>query len=130
VYVKVRIVGVGVNLLYQVKREIQRIHLNGCRCNERLITKTEGSKLLAYTGLLGQVVVGRVWDCMMCTCVSEEGGNGEEGTDSEVPSLLAYTLRYVSLADLGRGCQFGLREPMHLCTCVSESILGFTCVHV
>jgi hypothetical protein len=25
--------------------------MNGCRCNERLITKTEGSKRLAYTGL-------------------------------------------------------------------------------
>jgi hypothetical protein len=58
--------------------------------------------------------VGRVWDCMMCTCVSEDGGDGE-GADSEAPSLLSYTLRYVSLAELGHVCQFGLREPMHLC---------------
>ena len=35
-------------------------------------------------------------------------------------TLLSYTLRYVSLAELGRGCQFGFREPMHLCTYVSE----------
>jgi hypothetical protein len=46
------------------------------------------------------VDVGRVWDCMLCTCVSEEGGDGE-GEISEAPSLLSYTLRYVSLAELG-----------------------------
>jgi hypothetical protein len=61
--------------------------------------------------------VGRVWDCMLCTCVSEEGGGGE-GVGSEAPSLLSYTLRYVSLAELGNVCQVGLREPMHLCACV------------
>jgi hypothetical protein len=44
------------------------------------------------------VVVRRGWDCMLCTCVSEEGGDGE-GADSEAPSLLSYTLRYVSLAE-------------------------------
>jgi hypothetical protein len=55
----------------------------------------------------------------LCTCVNEEGGDGE-GVVSEAPSLLSYTLIYVSLEDLGRACQFGLREPMHLCTCVSE----------
>jgi hypothetical protein len=63
--------------------------------------------------------VWRVWDGMLCTCVSEEGGDGE-GAGSEAPSLLSYTLRYVSLAELGTLCQFGLREPMHLCACVSE----------
>ena len=60
------------------------------------------------------VGVGRVWDCMICTCVSEEGG-GEKSADSESLSLMSYTLRdsealsllsytrrYVSLADLGR----------------------------
>jgi hypothetical protein len=57
--------------------------------------------------------VGRVWDCMLCTCVSEEGGGGE-GVDSEAPSLLSHTLRYVSLAELGNVCQVGLRERMHL----------------
>jgi hypothetical protein len=29
------------------------------------------------------VDVGRVWDCMLCACVSEEGGNGE-GVCSEL----------------------------------------------
>ncbi len=37
----------------------------------------------------------------MCTCVSEERGD-EESADSEVLSLLSYTLRYVRLADLVR----------------------------
>jgi hypothetical protein len=34
------------------------------------------------------VGVGRVWDCMLCTCVSEEGGEPDgtsEGENSEVP---------------------------------------------
>ncbi len=35
-------------------------------------------------------------------------------------SILSYTLRYVSLPELVTVCQFGLREPMHLCACVSE----------
>jgi hypothetical protein len=43
------------------------------------------------------VDVRRVWDCMLCTSVSEEGWD-EEGEDSEAPSLLSYKLRYVSLA--------------------------------
>ena len=37
----------------------------------------------------------------LCTCVNEEGGNGE-GVGSEALSLLSYTLRYVSLSDLDR----------------------------
>ncbi len=49
----------------------------------------------------------------------EEGGDGQ-GEISEAPSLLSYTLRYVSFAKLGHVCQFGLREPIHLCACVSE----------
>jgi hypothetical protein len=63
--------------------------------------------------------VGRVWDCILCTCVSEEGGDGE-GESSEAPSLLSNTLRYVIFTKLGHVCQFGLREPIHLCACVSE----------
>ncbi len=51
--------------------------------------------------------------------MSEEGGDGE-GAGSEAPSLLSYTPRYVSLAEFGNVCQVGLREQMHLCTCVSE----------
>ena len=50
------------------------------------------------------VVVGRVWDCMMCTCVNEEEGDGESVV-SETLSLLSYTLRYVSLSR-------GLRQTM------------------
>ena len=65
------------------------------------------------------VGVRRVWDCMLCACVSEEGEDGE-GAGSETPSLLSYTLRYVSLVELGTLDRIGLREPMHLCTCVSE----------
>jgi hypothetical protein len=26
---------------------------------------------------LRSVDMGRVWDCMLCTCMSEEGGDGE-----------------------------------------------------
>jgi hypothetical protein len=65
------------------------------------------------------VGVRRVWDCILCTYVSEEGGDGED-TVSETPSLFSYTLRYVSLAELVTLCRVGLRDPMHLCTCVSE----------
>jgi hypothetical protein len=55
----------------------------------------------------------------LCTCVNEEGGD-VESTDSEGPSLLSYTLRYVSLTELGYVFQVGFREPMNLCTCVNE----------
>ena len=33
------------------KRELIRLHISGCRCNERLKAKTDGSKCLTYTGL-------------------------------------------------------------------------------
>ena len=33
------------------KGELNRIHINGCRCKKRLNTKTEGFKHLTYTGL-------------------------------------------------------------------------------
>ena len=39
----------------QIKRELNRIHMGGCRCNERLKDKTDGCKSLTYTGLLGDV---------------------------------------------------------------------------
>ena len=55
----------------------------------------------------------------LCTCVSEEEGDGGAAC-SETPSLLSYTLTYVSFAEVGRVCRVALREPMHLCTCVSE----------
>ncbi len=56
----------------------------------------------------------------LCTCVSEEGVDGE-AVCSETPSLLSYTLTYVSFTEVGR--VFGrvpFREPMNLCTYVSE----------
>jgi hypothetical protein len=52
----------------------------------------------------------------LCTCVSEEVGDGESAS-SETSSLLSYTLRYVSFAEVGRVCRVALREPIHLCTC-------------
>ncbi len=55
----------------------------------------------------------------LCTCVSEEGGDGEAAR-SETQSLLSYKLRYVSFAEVGSICRVALREPMHLCTCMSE----------
>ena len=51
--------------------------------------------------IVRNVGVGRVWDCILCTYVNEEGGDGE-GAGSEVSSLLSYTLRYVSLTDLDK----------------------------
>ncbi len=53
------------------------------------------------------VGVRRVWDCMLCACVSEEGGDGG-GVDLEAPSLPSYTLRYVGLTELGTLCRVGL----------------------
>jgi hypothetical protein len=55
----------------------------------------------------------------LCTCVSEEGGDGD-AVRSETPSLLSYTLRNVSFAEVGIICRVVLRGPMHLCTSVSE----------
>ena len=54
------------------------------------------------------VVVGRVGVCILCIDVSEEGVDGES-TGSEESFLMSYTLRNVSVADLGRDCQFGFR---------------------
>ena len=35
----------------QIKRELKKIHISGCRCNERLKAKIQGSKRLTYTRL-------------------------------------------------------------------------------
>ena len=37
----------------EIKRELKRILIHVCRCNERLKAKDEGSTLLGYTGLRG-----------------------------------------------------------------------------
>ena len=55
----------------------------------------------------------------LCTCVIEEGGEGE-ALCPKTPSLLSYTLRYVSFAEVGSVCRVALREQMHLYRCVSE----------
>ena len=55
----------------------------------------------------------------LCTCVREEGGDGESSW-LETPSLLSYTIRNVSFTEVGSVCRVALQEPMHLCTCVSE----------
>jgi hypothetical protein len=78
----------------------------------------------------------------LCTYVSEEGGDGE-GADSETPSLLSYTLRYVSLAELGTLSRVGFREPIHLGSSVREeggdgegtdsevpSLFSYTCLFI
>jgi hypothetical protein len=36
-------------IVREVKRELKRIHINGCRCNESINAKMEGSKRLGYT---------------------------------------------------------------------------------
>ena len=47
-----------------------------------------------------------------------EGGDGE-GADSEALSLLSYTLRYISLADVGILCQTS-GIPQFFCCCLLE----------
>ena len=58
----------------------------------------------------------------LCTCMSEEGGDGESAC-SETSSLMSYTLRDVSFKEVDNVCRVALREPMHLCTYVSEKVL-------
>jgi hypothetical protein len=39
----------------KTKRDLNRIRIYECRCDERLRAKTEGSTFLSYTGLLGDL---------------------------------------------------------------------------
>ncbi len=55
----------------------------------------------------------------LCTYVSEEGDD-RETVRSETPTLMSYTLRYVSCTEVVSICRVVFREPMYLCTCVSE----------
>jgi hypothetical protein len=49
-----RILGMEKIVYYEeIKRELQRILIYECWCNERLKVKVEGSTLLTYTGLRG-----------------------------------------------------------------------------
>jgi hypothetical protein len=52
--------------------------------------------------------------------MSERGGGDGEVTYSETSSLLSYTRRYVSFTEVGNVCRVALREPMYLCTSMSE----------
>ncbi len=55
-----------------------------------------------------------LWGPMhLCTCVSEEGGDGEVER-SETSSLMSYTLRDVSFAEVGIICRVELWGPMYL----------------
>ena len=49
-----------------------------------------------------------VWVVITDAPVYMRERGGEESGGSEALSLLSYTLRYVSVTDLGRLCQFGL----------------------
>ena len=61
----------------QIKREIQGIHICGCRCHERLKTKPDGSIHLGYTGMYGELehlkietrLIGESFECVMGECV-------------------------------------------------------------
>jgi len=60
----------------------------------------------------------------LCASVSEKGGDGE-GAGSEASFLLSYTLRYVSLSELGTLCHsLGCENR---CTCAPGHLcIGFT----
>ena len=92
----------------------------------RRVWDSETPSLLSYTlryvsfAEVGSVCrVGLREPMHLCTCVSEEGGEGE-ALCPKTPSLLSYTLRYVSFTEVGCMGRVALREPMHLCTSVSE----------
>ena len=60
----------------QINRELNGMHICGCRCNERIKAKT-GSKRLTYTGLRGELehlkietkFIGESFGCVMGECV-------------------------------------------------------------
>ena len=59
---------------------LKGIHISRCRCNERLKGKTDGSKLLGYTGLCGELehlmietrLIGESFECVMGESVIEK----------------------------------------------------------
>jgi hypothetical protein len=51
--------------------------------------------------------------------MSEEGDDGKSAR-SETPSLMVYTLRYVSFTEVDSVYRVALRKPMYLCTCMRE----------
>ena len=66
------------------------------------------------------VGVRRVWDCMLCAYMDR----GEDA--EEAPSLLSYTLRYVSLVELGTVCRVGLLKLEEI---EASHTLGGTVIH-
>jgi hypothetical protein len=58
----------------------------------------------------------------LCTYVSKEGGDGE-GADSETPSLLSYTLRYVSLTELDNVFQVGHAIDKKLLSTINKILI-------
>ena len=62
---------------HQIKRELKGIRIRGCRCNERLKAKTDGSTRLTYTELRGELehlkietrLIGESFECVMGECV-------------------------------------------------------------
>jgi hypothetical protein len=55
-------------------------------------------------------------------CVRERGGWGREGYGlrNDISVVILDILTYISLAELATLCPVGLRDPMNLCTSVSE----------
>ena len=61
----------------QRKGELKGIHLCGCRWNERLKSKTDGSMSLGYTGFHGELehlkvetrLISESFECVMGECV-------------------------------------------------------------
>ena len=59
------------------KGELKGIHICGCRCNERLKARTDGSMFLGFTGLCGELehlkmetsLTGESFECVMGECV-------------------------------------------------------------
>ena len=57
----------------QKNRDLKGIHICGCRCNERLKTKTDGSTRPGYIGLRGELehlkietrLTGESFECVM-----------------------------------------------------------------
>ncbi len=70
----------------QIKRELNGIHICGCRFNERLKAKTDGSTCLTYNGLHRELaelehlkietrLIGESFDCVMGECDLEALGD-------------------------------------------------------
>jgi hypothetical protein len=61
----------------QINRDLKEIHICGCRFNERLKNKTDGSTGLSYTWLHGELehlkietrLIGESFECVMGECV-------------------------------------------------------------